>query len=57
MSTKTEPGAFGYCRAGDHGKCPVIIDIERTDDRGTYSKYFKCGCECHRKNQTTEIGE
>jgi hypothetical protein len=55
MSTPTK--AFGYCSHGDHGKCPVVIDVERTDNRGTYAKHFECGCECHRKNQTTEIGE
>jgi len=39
---------FGYCSTGDHGMCPVVINIERTDkQQGTYRKHFECACPCH----------
>lgn len=42
---------FGFCRHGHHHKCPVVIDIQRKDNQGTYRKQFECVCECHDREE------
>ena len=51
MSTEKPRKPFGYCRHGEHWKCPIIIDIIRVDGGGQYRKYFECGCECHTEEE------
>ena len=34
MSTEKPRKPFGYCRHGEHWKCPIIIDIIRVDGGG-----------------------
>ena len=40
MSTEKPRKPFGYCRHGEHWKCPIVIDIVRVDGGGQYRKYF-----------------